>query len=361
MEIFFQRRVIISYLFIITSGIFSLESKFYKPLVEEDIKTITAGTDDVSKYRTGSPHPAVINLPDSINQLRKTDGDSFLVALVDYVKTTTKNQFEQVKMFHDWLALNIVYDIDAYRCRDTRADETLDLLVKGKAVCAGYSRAFKVLCDIADIPCREISGWADGIAEAGFHRWNRIKIGNNWYLVDCTWDSGEIFIHDDGAERVITKYITTYLFVKPEVIIYSHFPDNSADQLLTYAWDRNKFRNRPKYRADYFEIVKSGLVVESKIVKATEGIFTINLQVDPSYKINAYVSRQPGENIAYTGIAMITQIQNGNVTISVSAPAGPGQYKVLLFATKDNERKMTGPLSWEQPRHDLLNFTIEFE
>jgi hypothetical protein len=350
-----------AFLFIIPSGIFPLESKFYKPPLEsEDIRTIIAGTDDVSKYRTGKPHSAIVNLPDSITKLRQINGDSFLVALVDYVKATAKDQFEQVKMFHDWLTLNIVYDIDALRGRDTRADETIDLLVKGKAVCEGYSRAFKVLCDIADIPCRQIKGWAAGRTGGGSHGWNRVKIGNGWYLVDCTWDSGGLSVNDNGEEQVITKYRTTYLFIKPEFIIYDHLPDNSTDQLLIHVWSLEQFNNRPKYYIEYFEIVKSDLIVDSRIVKVTGEIYTVNLRVDPLYKIDAFVAKQPGESIISTGIARITQTQDGDVTISVSKPAGPGQYGMLLFALRDDEGKEID--GWEvHPRHDLVSFTLEFE
>lgn len=78
------------------------------------------------------------------------------------------------------------YD-EAARARPNQypdAYESYGALVNGKAVCEGYAKAFKLLCDRAGIPCVLVGGKANG----GDHMWNYVMIGNTWYLVDLTFD-----------------------------------------------------------------------------------------------------------------------------------------------------------------------------
>ena len=56
-------------------------------------------------------------------------------------------------------------------------------------VCAGYSKAFKTLCDRLNIPCTLVTGVAtrpDGHTE--YHMWNQVQVDGVWYAVDCTWN-----------------------------------------------------------------------------------------------------------------------------------------------------------------------------
>lgn len=57
--------------------------------------------------------------------------------------------------------------------------------------CAGISAAFYVLCKVKHIPVRYVIGWGKGC-----HAWNRVKVGGQWYWIDCTfryWLSPELW------------------------------------------------------------------------------------------------------------------------------------------------------------------------
>lgn len=59
-------------------------------------------------------------------------------------------------------------------------------------VCDGYAKAFKMICDLLEIPCVTASS-AD-------HMWNNVKMDDGeWYNVDLTWD-------DDDAEEINRDY-----------------------------------------------------------------------------------------------------------------------------------------------------------
>ena len=55
--------------------------------------------------------------------------------------------------------------------------------MKKKAVCAGYARSYKLLCDRLGVTCICVEGQINGEG----HMVNFVKIGKKWYYVDPTW------------------------------------------------------------------------------------------------------------------------------------------------------------------------------
>lgn len=47
-------------------------------------------------------------------------------------------------------------------------------------VCAGYAQMFSLLCNRAGIACVTVTSES--------HAWNKVRMGNTWYDVDCTWN-----------------------------------------------------------------------------------------------------------------------------------------------------------------------------
>jgi hypothetical protein len=104
---------------------------------------------------------------------------------------TGASRYEIVKAIHDYLCERLSYDHNY----QTYASDTLSYkkvhTVAGvfvsedhQAVCDGYARSFKVLCDQFGIECVVVPGRAN---EA--HAWNYVKMEDgNYYLVDVTWD-----------------------------------------------------------------------------------------------------------------------------------------------------------------------------
>lgn len=107
--------------------------------------------------------------------------------LVEESKSFTYN-YEKVKFFHDWLVLNNQY-----------SDESLDLshspvgaLLEGYfPVCEAYAEAFMVLCNYVGIHNIVATG------DAGErHAWNYVRILDEWYFTDVTWDDPITSPHD---------------------------------------------------------------------------------------------------------------------------------------------------------------------
>lgn len=88
-------------------------------------------------------------------------------------------------------------------------------LVKGKAVCGGYSMAFKAVMDRLNIPCVVIQGSARPVGSEGYeaHMWNAVQLDNMWYAVDTTWNDTV-----NNQER--------YLLIGDEILSKTHLPDS---------------------------------------------------------------------------------------------------------------------------------------
>ena len=105
----------------------------------------------------------------------------------DYVKSKlTGNSYRDIKIIHDYLVDNLEYDEGNKRM----GTYTLyGALVEHRCVCEGYTRAFKYLADSAGLKCVLMQGTATNTqGKTEKHAWNAVKLKDNWYLIDTTWD-----------------------------------------------------------------------------------------------------------------------------------------------------------------------------
>lgn len=86
------------------------------------------------------------------------------------------SDFEKLLALHDDLVQNSRYEADG-------GSDVYDILHGGTGCCEAYSSALCVLCELAGIPARVVTGSADGP-----HAWNLVQLGGTWYHVDATWD-----------------------------------------------------------------------------------------------------------------------------------------------------------------------------
>lgn len=157
------------------------------------------------------------------------DTRSDMISQVDTVadsiiaKTYGLDEFQTLKYFHDYIILNCTYDADGENCSNAYG-----VFIDGKAVCEGYARAFKYLCDKVSIPCELVIGNTD--IE---HMWNIVKIDGNWYHMDVTWDDPE---NKDG------DYISySYFNLSDEQILVDHTINDTYTLPVANSLDMNYF------------------------------------------------------------------------------------------------------------------------
>ena len=92
--------------------------------------------------------------------------------------------YEQILFLHDYIVKNTDYVIGAPNCYDAYG-----CLVLHRAVCAGYAAAFQVLLQKLGIECGRVTGRSssDKTGEVS-HEWNYIKLRDEYYYIDVTWD-----------------------------------------------------------------------------------------------------------------------------------------------------------------------------
>jgi len=92
-------------------------------------------------------------------------------------------RYQQVKSIHDYVVNIATYEDTPY------SDDAYGALVQHRATCAGFSRAFKLLCDKNNIPCVLVTGIGITEKESGEHMWCLVQMEDGlWYGVDPTWD-----------------------------------------------------------------------------------------------------------------------------------------------------------------------------
>ena len=125
--------------------------------------------------------------PEEAAEKRKQDAeeqaavDSAIASCV----TDGMSDYEIAKALHDYLVLNNEYDMRYYSGNiPTISYTAYGALVNRTSVCAGYALAYQHLMEDAGIPCEYVTGMTTN----GYHAWNIIHIGGEWYHVDATWD-----------------------------------------------------------------------------------------------------------------------------------------------------------------------------
>ncbi len=121
----------------------------------------------------------------------------------NYIKSDMTD-FEKEMQIIQYLVENNVYDYQNYLENKIPVDSytSYGALVKKTSVCAGYADAFNVLCKAVNIESEIVSGKGNG----GSHAWNRIKLDNNWYNVDVTWED-PVPSNNYGFGNLRNKYI----------------------------------------------------------------------------------------------------------------------------------------------------------
>ena len=83
---------------------------------------------------------------------------------------------DKLAYFHDEIANHITYKDNGY-------SQSVYSAVLGEGICAGYSMLFEMMCNASNIDCY--------CTTSECHQWNKVRINDNWYNVDVTFDDAE--------------------------------------------------------------------------------------------------------------------------------------------------------------------------
>ncbi|MCI8272985.1 MAG: hypothetical protein HFJ55_02750 [Clostridia bacterium] len=139
--------------------------------------------------------------------LSKSDVDAALLQIETIKnqilsKANGKSDYEKVKLVHDYLVETIDYETTISQ------DNIYDMygaLVYKKAVCEGYAKAFQYFMNELKVDNVIVIGQGtNSNNETESHAWNYVKLNENWYAVDTTWDDPVVI--GGGKQSQQSKY-----------------------------------------------------------------------------------------------------------------------------------------------------------
>jgi hypothetical protein len=287
-------------------------------------------------YRARGPEPQAAHVPADILQGIPADPKGSIARLAKYLVSGTDDPFLQVKNIHDWVAENISYNFPALLSGSIPAQGAVDILKSRTAVCEGYSQLFSALCTSASIENTVIHGYSRGYGSSVLvedtpnvdnHAWNAVRIRGDWYLVDCTWDSG--FISDN---KFVRGYTTSYFFLPPEGMIFSHYPHDARWQLLDTPVTVSRFVNLPYLGGGYFLEGFAPITGIQRINSAGKETL-LKVPVPPGLELEAVLMSVDGRRLRTNAFA---QLRAGVSEVSSTFPTA-GKWILELFARKKGE------------------------
>lgn len=192
----------------------------------------------VNAYKTGDTS--------SLTEYNQEIYDAALSAISEFYSEDF-DDYDIVLNAHDYIVYNATYDTNAlslFGVHDPDSETPYGTLIKGKAICKGYTTTFQLLMDMLGVECITISG--EALDEE--HAWNMVKLGEQWYHVDCTWDD----YTPDYDGRPVTHM---YLLVTDGLMEIAHTWDHSVSPAADID-DLNYYKNNGLYFEDEDSVYK---------------------------------------------------------------------------------------------------------
>ena len=135
------------------------------------------------------------------------------------IQNAQGNEYDKVKYVHDFIIDNVEYEKNSQIHNNYNIYGTL---INKQAVCEGYAKTVKYMLDEMNIPCYIACGTGkNSSGETESHAWNYVRLNNNWYAVDTTWD--DPIIIGSGRISESTKY--KYFLKGSDSFFKDHFED----------------------------------------------------------------------------------------------------------------------------------------
>jgi len=132
---------------------------------------------------------------------------------------------EKILAVHDWVVRECDYDIVNYQ-NNTIPEVSYTargVFLEGKAVCAGYTEAMAILLNNLGFETVTVS------SDAMNHAWNIVKVGNDYFHLDATWDDPAWTGYDQYKDQINEGYISHEYFMKSD--------SEMINELRHYGWN----------------------------------------------------------------------------------------------------------------------------
>lgn len=296
--------------------------------------------------------------------------------LVNELLGSDQTDRQKVTAIFRWVTDNISYNVriagkNKYSYLTEETDDDTGMIIKPlnlrvaetvlrrkMAVCDGYSRLFKAMCDNAGIPCEVIRGYARTgwyRSQNGFgsnHAWNAVYFDSAWHLLDATWAAGYISYRGDEFTR---SYNDRYFLTAPDVFVQDHYPEDIRWTLLKDPPVLYEFNRAPLRYIGYIKTGIHSFEPSKGIIEASPG---------DSIKFEAYTSINQGLLEVVSGVCPTDTIWNDDEPVPVIGKKKTCTYKIteqsgewlyvvcngyVILRYKLNIRKPESKTAFQQP------------
>ena len=293
---------------------------------------------DLSLYRSGQIDPRARTLSEKIQAAAFRNPATGLKDLTAALVGQEKDPFMKVKLIHDWICVNISYDVAMLKSQFATDQDIEHVMNSRKAVCSGYSRVFQAMAEFAGIPSVTVSGYTKnqvgprGLTAGNSHAWNIVQINGGRYIVDTTFDSGHV---KDWI--FIRRYSTDNLFVDPRISLYARYPKQDEQQLVASPISSEEFLNSPDVENAFFsyglQLPRSGISWKT----AAAGVFSFDLELaKPGIAIDAALTGPDGAEVEQG--TMIQKLSTNSRRVLVRMPSA-GLHTLELFAKNIDDQR----------------------
>ncbi|GHV76026.1 hypothetical protein AGMMS49942_08470 [Spirochaetia bacterium] len=302
------------------------------------VRRYTTIDSSTQKYRTGKMDARVRNVGKDLMDKVFVDPQSALPDVTTKLVTGVGDQFLKVKIIHDWICDTIAYDAEMYFSGRIRNQDYVSVLKKKAGVCSGYVSVFNEMCRLAGIGSIGISGYSKGFGYGGTiggqtdHEWNAVKLNGKWYLVDVTWDAGNL-----DRRTFIKNYSAEWLFLDSRPFLYSHLPEEERYQFYAPVLTANDFMREAYIAGKFFQY---GLALTSENPGYNNLIhdgFTFELAARNANVSLSNAVRTPQQRNV-TGVAWIDK-KGTTFTLDFDVP-DTAEYRGHVFARYNNEIRL---------------------
>lgn len=130
--------------------------------------------------------------------------DTKVAEIADSLQLEGADDFGKIKRIYQYMGTSFTYDRTLTKFSD------FDGLTTGSMVCQGYALLTYKLMHYVGIPCRVVVGYSQNQP----HGWNVVRLNDQWYNLDTTWDSG------DNGSSMYWNY-----FLKSDEEFLGHYRD----------------------------------------------------------------------------------------------------------------------------------------
>lgn len=268
--------------------------------------------------------------------------------LAAYLTRPARDDFDKARALYRWITGNIVYDVESYLRGDYSHCTAEDTLERRRAICQGYSALFQALAEAAGLEVATISGYGKG---AGYvpgdtfadtnHSWSAVHVGDQWYLLDCTWGAG----HLAGRGKFVRRFEEFYFLTPPAQLIYNHLPEDPKWQLLPEAVSMAGYTQLVLPRPEFF---RYGLALGSHREAVIECGKRLQVTVEAPASVYMLAKLKQDDQDVTTWPVKGQRLGKA-VSFALTVPT-PGTYELVLYA---NPKTLSGTYD------SVLRYSVE--